>query len=262
GGALLYTEKLPGPGGLPVGVSGRVVCLMSGGIDSPVAAYRMMKRGCQAVLVHFHSVPYLSRASVEKASELAALLNRYQGRTALYLVPLGELQREVVLATPPPPRVVLYRRFMARIGEAIAARERAGAIVTGESLGQVASQTLSNLATIEGAVELPILRPLIGMDKLEIIRQAEAVGTYEVSIEPDQDCCTLFTPKHPAVRTTPEELRALEERLDVEGMVERALAGAELILYRGEEREALKAVEERRRVGEKKEAGDRENPLL
>ena len=227
--ALLYVEKVPGPGGLPVGMSGRVAALLSGGIDSPVAAWRMLKRGCEVVFVHFHGAPYLSRASAEKARDLAALLDAWQQGSRLYLVPFGNLQKEIVLSTPPDWRVVLYRRFMVRIAERIARLEGARALVTGESLGQVASQTLTNLAAIEEAAELPILRPLIGMDKEEIVAQAQAIGTFETSIEPDQDCCTLFVPKHPAIRSQPAHLRKLEENLAVEEMVARALAETEVL---------------------------------
>ncbi|MBI3079110.1 MAG: tRNA 4-thiouridine(8) synthase ThiI [Deltaproteobacteria bacterium] len=226
--ALCYVGKLKGPGGLPVGMSGVVVALLSGGIDSPVAAFRMMKRGCRVIFVHFHSHPFLSRASQDKARELVARLTQYQYRSRLYLVPFGELQRQVVLSVRAPYRVIAYRRFMARIAERIARLQGATALVTGESLGQVASQTLHNLAVIEGAVELPVLRPLIGMDKEEITAQAQAIGTFAVSILPDEDCCQLFTPRDPAVRSTLEELEKAESVLDVDGLVAAALKGAEL----------------------------------
>ncbi len=220
---LFHFGKLPGPGGLPVGVAGRVVALLSGGIDSPVAAYRMMKRGCEVTFCHFHGHPFLSRASQEKAIELARILGRLQRDCRVYLVAFGEAQREVVLAAPPALRVVLYRRLMVRIAEEIARRERAGALVTGESLGQVASQTLENLTVINQVATLPVLRPLIGHDKDEIIEEARAIGTYEVSIEPDQDCCQLFVPKHPATRASLEEVLRAESRLDVAGLVKQAL---------------------------------------
>ena len=224
---FVYTKKLPGPGGLPVGVSGRVAALMSGGIDSPVAAWRMMKRGCRVVFVHFHSVPYLSPASKEKAMALARLLTRYQYTSRLYLVPFGEIQREVVLAAPPPLRVVLYRRLMVRIAERIARSERCQALVTGESLGQVASQTLENIARLDEVATMPILRPLIGMDKEEISSQARAIGSFEISIEPDQDCCQLFVPQHPSTRTTIEMAEKAEVGLNVEALVEQGVTGAE-----------------------------------
>ncbi len=233
---FVYTTKLPGPGGLPVGASGRVAALMSGGIDSPVAAWRMMKRGCRVVFVHFHSVPYLSSASKDKAVALARHLTRYQYASRLYLVPFGEIQRDVVLAAPPPLRVVLYRRLMVRIAERIARAERCQALVTGESLGQVASQTLENLSRLNEVATLLILRPLIGMDKEEISQQARAIGTFEISIEPDQDCCQLFVPKHPSTRTTPEIVEKAEVGLDLDGLVTRGVTEAEWQEYEFPER--------------------------
>ncbi|HWU36744.1 MAG TPA: tRNA uracil 4-sulfurtransferase ThiI [Candidatus Acidoferrum sp.] len=212
-----------GPGGLPLGVSGRVVCLLSGGIDSPVAAHRLMKRGCQVVFVHFHGAPFLDSTSRTKAVELARVLTHFQYQSRLYLVPFGEIQREVVVSTPAPLRVVLYRRLMGRMAEQIARREYAKALVTGESLGQVASQTLDNLAVIEEAVGMPVLRPLIGSDKEEIVQQARVLGTYEISIIPDQDCCRLFVPKHPATISTLEEVRAAEAGLAIEKLVQSGL---------------------------------------
>ncbi len=224
--ALIYTEKRPGPGGLPVGISGRVLALLSGGIDSPVAAYRMMQRGCRVSFVHFHSHPFLSKASLEKAVELAQQLARFQSAANLYSVPFGELQRQVVIGAPVPLRVVLYRRLMMRIAGELAQKERAGALVTGESLGQVASQTLENLQVIDEAAPLLVLRPLIGMDKQEIIEQARRIGTYEISILPDQDCCQLFVPKHPATKSTLEEIARAERGLDIPLMVKGAVAAA------------------------------------
>jgi thiamine biosynthesis protein ThiI len=229
----LYTQKLPGAGGLPVGVSGRVVSLLSGGIDSPVAAYRIMRRGCEVVFVHFHSFPFLSDVSIRKTRDLVALLNRYQLRSRLYVVPIGELQQQVVALAPAAYRVIIYRRFMVRIAEQIALREKARALVTGESLGQVASQTLENLATIESAVDIPVLRPLIGMDKQEITDQARAIGTFEISILPDQDCCTLFMPRQPATRSTPQQAAEAETALDVPGLVAAALERAEVVDFEG-----------------------------
>ncbi|MBI2163260.1 MAG: tRNA 4-thiouridine(8) synthase ThiI [candidate division NC10 bacterium] len=217
-----------GPGGLPVGVSGRVVSLLSGGIDSPVAAHRLMKRGCQVVFVHFHSFPFLDGTSRDKAVELAQLLTRFQYQSHLYLVPFGEIQREVVVGAPAPLRVVLYRRLMGRIAEQIARREQAKALVTGESLGQVASQTLENLAVIEEAVGMPVLRPLIGSDKEEIVQQARALQTYDISIIPDQDCCRLFVPRHPATFSSLDEVRAVESQLPIEKLVQMGLDQMEI----------------------------------
>ena len=234
--AWVYAEKIPGPGGLPTGSLGRVAALLSGGIDSPLAAWRVMKRGCEVVFIHFHGAPYLSRASAEKAKDLAGVLNGYQLGSRLYMVPFGNLQKEIVLATQPEYRVVLYRRFMARIGERIAGFENACALVTGESLGQVASQTLQNLAAIEDAVQTPILRPLIGMDKDEIIEGAKALGTFEISIEPDQDCCSLFVPKHPAIRSHAGHLRGLESRLPVGEMIDKVIQESEIIDFEADGR--------------------------
>jgi thiamine biosynthesis protein ThiI len=217
-----------GPGGLPVGVSGNVVALLSGGIDSPVAAHRLMKRGCRAVFVHFHSHPFQDATSRAKAADLVRCLTRFQFHSRLYLAPFGEVQRQIVAASPGPLRVVLYRRFMARIAAEIARREGAKALVTGESLGQVASQTLENLAVIEEAVDTPILRPLIGSDKEEIVRQARALGSYEISILPDQDCCSLFVPRHPATFSTLDEVRQAESRLPVASLVQTATEQLEI----------------------------------
>lgn len=224
--ALVSVDREPGPGGLPVGVSGRVVSLLSGGIDSPVAACRLQKRGCEVEFVHFHSVPYLADTSQAKARALVGRLVRHQFTARLWLVPFGDIQREVVLGVPPPLRVVVYRRLMARIAEVLARRVGALALVTGDSLGQVASQTLENLARTTEVVSLPVLRPLIGMDKEEIIREAKAIGTYEISIEPDQDCCTLFVPQHPETRTSAAAVARAEARLEVGRLVEAGAAGA------------------------------------
>jgi thiamine biosynthesis protein ThiI len=208
-----------GPGGLPVGASGRVTCLLSGGIDSPVAAWRMMRRGCRVHLVHFHSYPILSRASQEKAQELARSLARFQFDSKLFLVAFGEIQQRVVLAVPPPLRVVIYRRLMMRIAERIATRQHAQALVTGEVVGQVASQTLENMATIASVVSLPVLRPLVGMDKDEIIVEAQRLGTYPISIIPDQDCCTLFTPRHPATKAKRDQVERAESNMPIDEIV-------------------------------------------
>ena len=223
---FVYVHPVPGPGGLPVGASGTVAALLSGGIDSPVAAWRMMKRGCRVLFVHFHSVPYLPPTSQAKARELVSILTRWQYDSTLILVPFAEIQREVVLTVPPPARVVVYRRLMVRIAEALAGKHGAVALTTGASLGQVASQTLSNIARIDEAAGMPILRPLIGMDKLEITDQARRLGTFEISIEPDADCCTLFVPKHPATRMSEHEVSAVESRLDIARLVAAGCDGA------------------------------------
>ena len=226
--SFYFFGKERGAGGLPTGTAGRVACLLSGGIDSPVAAWRMMKRGCTVTFVHFHSYPILSRASIDKAKQLAELLTRYQQRSRLYIVPFGDLQQQVVLSVPGPMRVVIYRRLMMRIAERIARSRGAQALVTGEVLGQVASQTLENLSVIGNATTLPIFRPLIGMDKEEITAEAQRLGTYPVSIVPDQDCCTLFTPRHPLTRARLSEIEAAEKALPIEEMVARAVGAADV----------------------------------
>jgi thiamine biosynthesis protein ThiI len=224
--AFYYFGKEQGPGGMPVGVSGRVACLLSGGIDSPVAAWRLMRRGCRVLLVHFHSYPILSRASQEKARELARVLAERQFHSRLFLVPFGEIQQQVILSVAPPIRVVIYRRLMMRIAEHIARQNRAQALVTGEVVGQVASQTLENLASINRVVTMPVLRPLIGMDKDEITAEAQRLGTYSISIIPDQDCCTLFTPRHPATKAREIDVERAEATLPVAEIVERAVGAA------------------------------------
>lgn len=230
--AFFFFGKEPGAGGLPTGTSGRLACLLSGGIDSPVAAYRMMRRGCTVLFIHFHSYPILSRASQEKVREIAALLTRHQLRSRLILVPFGELQQQVLLACPAELRVVIYRRLMIRIAERLARRWKARALVTGEVVGQVASQTLENLTNIAAAANLEILRPLVGMDKDEIANEAARIGTLTISNIPDQDCCTLFTPRHPATRTRLNDLVQAEAALPIDAMVEAALTGAAVEEFR------------------------------
>jgi thiamine biosynthesis protein ThiI len=223
GEAFYSFGKERGAGGLPVGVSGRVACLLSGGIDSPVAAWRMMRRGCRVVFVHVHSYPILSRASQEKARELTRLLTTFQLKSRLLLVPFGTLQQRVVLSVPPPLRVVIYRRLMMRIAQELAVRNRAQALVTGDVVGQVASQTIENLTSIGEVVTMPVLRPLIGMDKDEITAEAQRLGTFPISIIPDQDCCTLFTPRNPATRARKVDVDAAERNLAVDEMVAEAV---------------------------------------
>lgn len=212
----LYSfEKVPGAGGLPSESAGTVLVLLSGGIDSPVAAFRMLQRGCRVHLVHFHAAPHQSRASLDKAVELARVLARWQPVTHMHAVRFGDIQTQIVAKAPRRARIVLYRRMMVRIAERLAASLDAAALVTGDSLGQVASQTLRNLATIDEACALPILRPLIGMDKEEIVAQARRIGTYETSIQPDEDCCQLFVPRHPSTRMTVGAAHGAEAGLDV-----------------------------------------------
>jgi thiamine biosynthesis protein ThiI len=231
-GAFYFFGKEPGAGGLPTGTGGRVACLLSGGIDSPVAAYRMMRRGCSVLLIHFHAYPILSRASQEKVRELATLLTQYQLRSRLLLVPFGDLQQQVVLAVKPELRVVIYRRLMLRIAERLARQWRARALITGEVVGQVASQTLENMTVIADATRLQILRPLVGMDKDEIAQAAGTLRTLAISNIPDQDCCTLFTPRNPATRARPEQVADAEAALPIGEMVETAVAHAAVEEFR------------------------------
>lgn len=228
-GLFVWTHRVAGPGGLPVGVSGRAACLLSGGIDSPVAAYMMMKRGMRLDFVHFHSVPRTDPASLEKVHDLVRVLNRYQGRARLAMVPLFEIQEQVAARCPASLRVLLYRRFMLRLAERLARRIRARALVTGESLGQVASQTIENMSAVEAVASLPVLRPLIGLDKQQIIDIARSAGTFELSIQPHFDCCSFLMPDNPATKSRSEELDAAEEALDIDDLVADALARSELV---------------------------------
>jgi len=230
--ALVYASREPGAGGLPLGTGGKVLCLMSGGIDSPVAAWRMIRRGCRVSFIHFHAYPILSRASQDKARRLVETLTRAQLSARLFLVPFGSVQQQVVLNVPPPLRVIIYRRLMVRIAEAIAVRHGALALVTGDVVGQVASQTLENIAAINRVATMPVLRPLIGDDKEEITAMARAIGTYETSIIPDEDCCTLFTPRLPSTRTTPELVENAEAGLDVAALVAMALDGVTIETFK------------------------------
>ncbi|MBA4370567.1 MAG: tRNA 4-thiouridine(8) synthase ThiI [Coriobacteriaceae bacterium] len=225
GAAYVATRRMHGPGGLPVGVSGKVVALLSAGIDSPVACWRMLKRGAVVVAVHFSGVPHTNDLSVRLVHEIAESLEPALGLARVYTVPFGDLQKEISLLAPPDLRVVLYRRLMLRVAERIAAFEGAEALVTGESLGQVASQTLENIAAVDAVAAIPVLRPLIGMDKLEIIATARVIGTYELSTQQHADCCTLFMPRTPHTHATVAECEAGEADLDIERMVADALAG-------------------------------------
>lgn len=228
--AYLYSDKLPGPGGLPVGTSGRVLSLLSGGIDSPVAAWRMARRGAQVDFVHFSGQPFADPSSTRQATRLARHLAPWTLRSALWVVQFGEIQSQIVTTAPQELRVVLYRRFMMRIAEKLATREGAQALVTGECLGQVASQTLPNLQIIGDAVErLPILRPLIGFDKLEIEQTGKQIGTYDISIQPHQDCCVLFIPRRVTTAARPDEVAKAEAELPIAEIVEKAAANAEAV---------------------------------
>ena len=228
-GIYVYRRRYPGPGGLPVGTSGRALVLLSGGIDSPAAAYLTLKRGARAHFVHFHSAPYTSEASVHKAEEIARVLNRHQGPSRLAVVPFGEFQRAVVADCPERLRVVLYRRMMLRVAERIARRWRCLALVTGESLNQVASQTLPNLGAIDRVAHLPVLRPLVGSDKQEITALADRAGTYELSIMPQQDCCSFLQPRQPVTSTSHRSCEIAEAPLDVDDWARRLQTEASVV---------------------------------
>ena len=226
--AFLYTEKLRGPGGLPAGTGGNALALLSGGIDSPVAARLVQRRGVSVGYVHFHSYPYTDRSAIGKAEKLARILQKYQPPSYLYLVPFAEIQKLIVNSPVPEPlRVVLYRRTMVKISQRAAEKEGASALVTGESIGQVASQTLENVAAIGDAADMPILRPLIGFDKEEIIAKAREIGTYEISIKECSDVCSRFVPKHPATKVRIADVRRAELEIGTERLVSEALKRSE-----------------------------------
>jgi len=229
---IVYAERFRGAGGLPVGSSGKVVSLVSSGIDSPVAAARMMRRGSRVVFVHFHSQPFTDGSSVRQASEIVELLTRYQYASTMYVVALAPSQQLVAATAPESLRTVLYRRMMIRIASNIAERESAGALVTGDSLGQVASQTLENLAVVEEAATIPVLRPLIGRDKEEIVSEAKAIGTFEVSSAPCQEACVLFEPKRPATKARIDQVRAAETSLETSALVAGAVEGSDVRTFR------------------------------
>ena len=233
GDVYVSSRRVAGVGGLPVGASGRVVSLLSAGIDSPVATWRMIRRGALAVGVHFSGRPQTSDLSERLADELGCALARTGGMARIYYVPFGDLQKEISLSCPPDLRVLLYRRLMVRVAEKIAYTERARALITGESLGQVASQTLENIAAIDEAATLPVLRPLIGSDKLEIIRDAQRIGTYELSIVDHADCCTLFMPRTPETHAKLPAVLQAWDALPHQRMVVDALAGMEWRDYGG-----------------------------
>lgn len=225
GEAFIIFDREPGAGGLPVGTGGKALCLLSGGIDSPVAAWRIIRRGVRVQLVHFHSYPILDQTSQEKVRELAEILTRHQLKSRLYLVPFGAVQQQVMVTVAPELRVVIYRRLMLRIAQRIAERVHAHALITGDVIGQVASQTIENMQAIDDATSMLVLRPLVSLDKEEITDEAIRLGTYSTSILPDQDCCTLFTPRNPATRAHLDEVRAAEALLDVETLVTESLRG-------------------------------------
>ncbi len=227
--AYVHAPAVPGAGGLPVGMGGHAVSLLSGGLDSPVSSWMMARRGVELEMVHFVSPPYTSRQAQDKVLELAKLLTAYCGRLRVHIVPFTEIQEEIRKNCPEEYFTLIMRRFMMRLAQAIAKRAGAKALITGESLGQVASQTMMALAVTDDVAQMPVLRPLVGMDKVEIIRRAREIGTYDTSILPYEDCCTVFTPRHPATRPRLEDVRAAEARLDVEALTARSLEGEEWV---------------------------------
>lgn len=226
--AFVFTEKIPGSGGMPVGSSGKALVLLSGGIDSPVAAYYALKRGVSADFIHFHSLPYTSEASNEKVIELAKKLLKFQMKAKVFMVPFADIQQQVVMNCPEKLRVVMYRRLMMKIAEELANKKGYKSLYTGESVAQVASQTLENINATNDAVDLPILRPLIGFDKSEIIEIAKKIDTYEISIRPHDDCCTRFIPKHPETKADLEEVRKAEKNIDIKKLVDKAIKEMEI----------------------------------
>ena len=227
--AYVHGPALPGAGGLPVGMGGTAVSLLSGGIDSPVASYMIAKRGVQLELVHFASPPYTSPQALDKVKQLARELAPWCGRMKLHVIPFTEIQEAIRTHCPEDHFTLIMRRFMMRLAQAVAKRTGAKALVTGESLGQVASQTMDALTVSDDVCAMPVLRPVIGMDKTEIIAISRKIGVFETSILPYEDCCTVFTPRHPKTHPHLDEVREYEKALDVDGLMERALAGIERI---------------------------------
>ena len=227
--AYVHANPTPGAGGLPVGVGGHAVSLLSGGIDSPVASWMMARRGVWLEMVHFESPPYTSPQAQEKVLRLAQELAPWCGQLLVHIVPFTEIQEEIRRACPEEYFTLIMRRFMMRLAQAVARQQGCQALVTGESLGQVASQTMASLAVTENAVDMPILRPLIGIDKVEIIHTSRRIGTYETSILPFEDCCTVFTPRHPNTRPRIPDVIAAESALDVDALMEKALSGVQRV---------------------------------
>jgi len=227
--AYVYVRNLPGPGGMPTGTAGRGLLLLSGGIDSPVAGYLMAKRGMELHAVHFYSYPYTSVRARDKVVELARLLAGYCGGVTLHLVAFTDIQRMIYDKCPPKETTLVMRRVMMRIAGRIAKEVGAGALITGEALGQVASQTLESLAVTDDAAGILVLRPLAGFDKEEIVTVAKRIGTFETSILPYEDCCTVFVPRHPATKPSVERLRESEARLELGEMLDAAIAGREIM---------------------------------
>ena len=229
GKSYIYEQKISGFGGLPLGTNGKGMVLLSGGIDSPVAAWMMAKRGMMLEAIHFHSYPYTSERAQEKVEELASIVATYCGRFKMHVVNLLPIQEEIVQNCPEEETTILVRRFMMRIAERIAMQKDCMMLITGENLGQVASQTAEALVVTDASVNLPVMRPLIAMDKVDIMEKAQEIGTFETSIQPYEDCCTVFLPKHPTTKPKLEKILASESKLDVEALVEAAVEAKETI---------------------------------
>jgi len=234
--ALVSMRKIQGLGGMPVGTGGKATVMMSGGFDSPVAAWFLLKRGVTTSFAHFHSIPYTSQASIEKVTNLISVLKKFGSSGIMYSIPFADVQKEIMTKTPAPLRVILYRRFMIRIAEALANSPAGGekclALVTGDSVGQVASQTLENILAVNEAATLPVFRPLIGMDKEEIMQKAKMIGTYDISRLPHDDCCTRLMPKSPETRAKLKDVLEAEKNLDTEKLVQETLAKTEKIIIK------------------------------
>ena len=225
--SFLYLDKIKGRGGLPVGVSGKGLVLVSGGIDSPVAAFLAMKRGIKISLIHFHSSPYTNQESIEKVKRIVQVLNNFQFRLKLYLCPFADVQKEILLNIPAKFRVILYKRMMLKIAEKVGEKEKIETLITGENVGQVASQTIENIKVIQSISDKLILRPLICQDKKEIIEKAKDIGTFDLSILPYQDCCTRFVPRHPATKARLKDVEVAEQKLNIKKLVEKSIEGME-----------------------------------
>jgi len=225
----LYVEKIPAVGGMPVGTNGKAMLLLSGGIDSPVAGYMIAKRGVQLNAIHYHSFPFTSEQAKQKVVDLARMLAEYAGPIRLYVVPFTELQQELYEKCPDSQLTILMRRYMMRIANEVAKKANCSALITGESIGQVASQTMDGLVCSNAVCDMPVFRPLIGFDKSDIMDVAVKIGTYETSILPYEDCCTIFTPKHPQTKPKVETLLESEKLIDGDGLVQRAIEGIEII---------------------------------
>ena len=230
--AYVHGAPVPGAGGMPVGCNGTAVTLLSGGIDSPVSSYMIAKRGVHLIPVHFFSFPYTSQQAKEKVIELAQIITAYCGKMTMEIVPFTHIQEEIRDKCPEEYFTLIMRRFMMRIAQRIALDNNARAIVTGENLGQVASQTMEAMASTQAVLQLPVLQPLIGMDKEEIVRLARKIGTFETSILPYEDCCTVFTPKHPKTKPVLALVEAEEAKMDVEGLIARAIENTEKVAIR------------------------------